>query len=88
MRLFSGWVSCRPYAIAALAPFWGDLPVIVVKGTTYRRYARQRGKAPATVRRELGCMPVPASPTPLFAGSLRGGGGLAILCVHSLPGYA
>lgn len=44
------------YAIDALDPFWGDLPASAVKGPTCRRYADFRGKAPATVRRELGVL--------------------------------
>jgi len=41
------------YAIAALVPFWGDLPASSIKGETCRRYATYRSKAPATIRREL-----------------------------------
>ena len=53
------------YAIKALLPFWGDMPVASVKGETCRRYARERkvrraGKvvraSAATVRRELGVL--------------------------------
>jgi len=44
------------YAIAALLPFWGNIPAAAVKGETCRRYAKERGKAPATVRRELNCL--------------------------------
>lgn len=44
------------YAISALLPFWGALPVSAVKGATCRRYAATRGKAPGTIRRELGCL--------------------------------
>lgn len=42
------------YAISALLPFWEKLPVSAIKGETCRRYARVRGKAANTVRRELG----------------------------------
>jgi integrase len=41
------------YAMQALLPFWSDLPVSEVKGATCRRYAAMRGRAPATIRREL-----------------------------------
>jgi integrase len=41
------------YAIDALLPFWGDLEVSRVTPSTCRAYAKQRGKAPATIRREL-----------------------------------
>ena len=44
------------YAIDALLTFWGKLPVSAIKGETCRRYAKHRGKAPATVRRELGTL--------------------------------
>jgi integrase len=53
------------YAIDALLPFWGELPVSSVKGETCRRYAKERkvkrGKklaaaAANTVRRELGTL--------------------------------
>lgn len=50
------------YAIQALLPFWGALPVSAVKGATCRRYADQRatrfGKpaSPGTIRRELNCL--------------------------------
>lgn len=50
------------YAIQALLPFWGALPVSAVKGATCRRYAAQRvtkfgAKASAgTIRRELNCL--------------------------------
>lgn len=42
------------YAIDALLPFWGKLPVSAVKAC--RRYAKSRKKANATVRRELGTL--------------------------------
>jgi len=41
------------FAIDALAPFWGDLPVSAIKGKTCCAYVRQRAKAPATSAREL-----------------------------------
>lgn len=48
------------YAIAALEPFWGTLPVGAVKGETCRRYAKSRVHAKTgepvssgTIRREL-----------------------------------
>ena len=44
------------YAIAALAPILGPLPVASVNGAVCRRYAKQRAKAPGTVRRELGTL--------------------------------
>lgn len=44
------------YAIDALDRFWGDLPVSAVKAATCRRYVAERGRANATVRRELGVL--------------------------------
>lgn len=44
------------YSISALAPFWGDLTCDAVKGSTCRRYERDRNRAPGTVRRELGVL--------------------------------
>lgn len=44
------------YAIAALLPFWGDNMVGDITDVTCKRYVRERGKAPATVRRELGTL--------------------------------
>lgn len=44
------------YSIGALAPFWGDLTCDAVKGSTCRRYERERKRAPGTVRRELGVL--------------------------------
>lgn len=41
------------FAIDALLPFWGDLPVSAIKGETCRAYVRHRAKAPATAAREL-----------------------------------
>lgn len=42
--------------VRALADFWGDLPASAVVGSTCRRYAEKRERAPATVRRELGVL--------------------------------
>lgn len=42
--------------IDALLPFWGGHRVAAIKGETCRRYARERGVAPGTARRELGCL--------------------------------
>lgn len=44
------------YAIEALEPFWSELTVADVNGPTCRRYANWRGKAPSTIRRELGTL--------------------------------
>lgn len=44
------------YAVDALEPFWGHLPVSAIKGATARRYMTERGVAAATVRRELGVL--------------------------------
>ncbi|MEM6668598.1 MAG: site-specific integrase [Pseudomonadota bacterium] len=44
------------YAIHALADFWANLNVADVKAETCRRYAKTRGAAESTVRRELGCL--------------------------------
>ena len=44
------------YAIEALAPFWGDLPVSAIKAATCRRYVTERGVMPSTARRELGTL--------------------------------
>ena len=41
------------YAIAPLLDFWGEQTVAAITKPTCRRYAEWRGKAPATVRREL-----------------------------------
>ena len=40
------------FAIYALSPFWGALPVSAIKGETCRAYVRHRAKAPATAARE------------------------------------
>ena len=44
------------YAIAALTPILGALPVGTITGEVCRRYARTRDKAPGTVRKELGVL--------------------------------
>uniref|UniRef100_A4WPR9 Phage integrase family protein n=1 Tax=Cereibacter sphaeroides (strain ATCC 17025 / ATH 2.4.3) TaxID=349102 RepID=A4WPR9_CERS5 len=44
------------YAIEALMTFWGDLRVAAIRGETCRTYAHQRGRAPGTIRRELGML--------------------------------
>lgn len=44
------------YAIDALYKFWGEQPVSTIRGETCRRYARERGVADGTVRRELGTL--------------------------------
>ena len=44
------------YAIDALEPFWGALPVSSISGPTCRRYVAHRGVASGTVRRELGIL--------------------------------
>lgn len=44
------------YAIDALLPFWGSSTVGDITKATCQRYARERGKAPATIRRELGTL--------------------------------
>jgi integrase len=41
------------FAIGALSPFWGLLPVSAIKGETCRAYVRERKRAPATAAREL-----------------------------------
>lgn len=41
------------YAIDALLPFWGSYPVGYITKQTCRAYAQARGRAPATIRREL-----------------------------------
>ncbi len=42
--------------IAALLPFWGDRLASAIKAETCRRYAKDRGRADGTTRRELGCL--------------------------------
>ena len=44
------------YAIAALVPILGALPVGSITGEVCRRYARTRDKAPGTIRKELGVL--------------------------------
>ena len=44
------------YAIDALLPFLGSLPIADISGTVCRRYQKDRGKAPGTVRKELGTL--------------------------------
>lgn len=44
------------YAMQALLPFWGALPVSAIKAATCRRYAAHRGVSDGTVRRELNCL--------------------------------
>jgi len=44
------------HSISALAPFWADLTCDAVKESTCRLYAKDRGRAPGTVRRELGVL--------------------------------
>ena len=44
------------YAIDALEPFWGPHPVDYIRGETCRLYQKHRGRADATVRRELGTL--------------------------------
>ena len=44
------------YAIKALVPILGDLPVASINGSVCRRYAESRDKAAGTVRKELGVL--------------------------------
>ena len=44
------------YAIKALVPILGDLPVASINGSICRRYAETRNKAAGTVRKELGVL--------------------------------
>ncbi|MEO0624115.1 MAG: site-specific integrase [Pseudomonadota bacterium] len=44
------------YAAKAMLPFWANLKVDAVKGSTARRYVREREAAPSTARRELGML--------------------------------
>ena len=44
------------YAIDALLPILGSLPVGSITGSICRTYARARGRAPGTVRKELGVL--------------------------------
>ena len=44
------------YAIDALLPILGDLPIADISGAVCRRYQRQRNRKPGTVRKELGTL--------------------------------
>ena len=44
------------YAIQALVPIVGSLPVARLTSEVCRRYAKTRGKAPGTIRKELGVL--------------------------------
>ncbi|MFT5866342.1 MAG: integrase [Gammaproteobacteria bacterium] len=44
------------YALKALLPFWGELPVAAVTTSTCRRYAASRNRSAGTTRRELGTL--------------------------------
>ena len=44
------------YAIQRLVPFLGSLPLSALNGAVCRRYDKERDKAPATVRKELGVL--------------------------------
>lgn len=44
------------YAIQALVPIMGDLTIASLAGEVCRRYGKARGKAPGTVRKELGVL--------------------------------
>lgn len=44
------------YAIEALVPFWGELPVSAIRDTTVGRYTVARDRAPGTIRKELGVL--------------------------------
>ncbi len=44
------------YAIDALLPFWGELPLSAITKETCRRYGRVRDRAPGTIRKELGTL--------------------------------
>lgn len=44
------------YAIEALDNWWGDLPIGEIDAAKCRAYCEFRGKAPGTLRRELGCL--------------------------------
>ena len=44
------------HAIAALVPIVGSLPVAALTSEVCRRYAKARGKAPGTIRKELGTL--------------------------------
>ena len=49
------------YAMAALLPILGPLPIGSVTGEVTRRYAKTRERSPATVRRELGVLQAAAN---------------------------
>ncbi len=44
------------HAVAALVPILGALPVSSITGETCRHFGRVRGKAPGTIRKELGTL--------------------------------
>lgn len=44
------------YAIDALDEWWGDFPIAEITQGACQDYAEARGKAPGTIRRELGCL--------------------------------
>ena len=44
------------YAITALVPILGSLPIRSITGEVCRRYGRTRGRSPGTVRKELGVL--------------------------------
>ena len=44
------------YSVAVLVPILGSLPVGNITGAVCRRYGKVRGKAPGTIRRELGVL--------------------------------
>lgn len=44
------------YSIKALLPFWAEMTCDAVKGSTCRKYAKERDAAPSTTRRELGVL--------------------------------
>lgn len=44
------------YAMDALIPFWGGRVVADITRETCRAYGRERGRAPGTIRRELGML--------------------------------
>ncbi|MFD0981620.1 tyrosine-type recombinase/integrase [Tropicimonas aquimaris] len=44
------------YAIQALVPFWGELPVSAIRDATVGHYTTARNRAPGTIRKELGVL--------------------------------
>ena len=44
------------YAINAIVPIIGRLPISAINGEVCRRYGRERDRSPATIRRELGVL--------------------------------